>query len=87
MKTATELAQQIADQELEACCTWMRDNGYWRGANDLHASRCPKPPSLAEEALVELNLTSDCMGAIVSPTQVELIRRALERLQQLENNQ
>ena len=26
MKTVTEFAQQIADQELEACCEWLRRN-------------------------------------------------------------
>ena len=78
-------AQWGADQELEACCEWIDADSVM--AAELRAARRPRPPSLAEEALAELNLTSDNNGAEISFTQVELIRRALERLQQLENNQ
>ena len=59
MKTVTDLAQQIADQELEACCEWvntwctpryLRDPSKWGGppvsADVLRAARRPKPPSL-----------------------------------------
>jgi len=41
---------------------------------------CSKPTSLKEQALNELNLIADPDGAELSRTQVELIRRALEQL-------
>jgi hypothetical protein len=80
MKTATELAQQIADQELEACCEWLDERAVLNGATALRTARRPRPPSLKEQALSELNLTADPNGAELSLTQVELIRRALEAL-------
>ena len=54
MKTATELAQKIADQELEACCEWLCTlESKWQLIRiaDLRAARRPKPPSLKEQAL------------------------------------
>ena len=52
MKTVTELAQKIADQELEACVEWIEDCGYHPSVpEDLRAARRPKPPSLKERAL------------------------------------
>ncbi len=78
---ALEAAQWGADQELEACCEWLED---WVGndsyAVPMRAARRPKPPSLKQRALEELNLTADPNGAELSRTQVELIRRALEAL-------
>ena len=46
----------------------------------IRTARRPKPPSLKEQALSELNLTADPDGAELSRTQVELIRKALEAL-------
>ena len=85
---AVRAAQWGADQELEACCEVLHqhDRAYLL-PSQLRAVRRPKPPSLAEEALAELNLTSDNNGAEISFTQVELIRRALERLQELKEQQ
>jgi hypothetical protein len=51
MKTATELAQQIADQELEACCEWLATNRHILVEPALRAGRRPKVPSLKERAL------------------------------------
>lgn len=65
-----------ADQELEACCAWVRmhDHTY---ALDLRATRRPKPPSLKEQAL-------DALEHILRHSSTELgaetIRRALEQL-------
>jgi hypothetical protein len=77
-------AQWGADQELEACCKWLQceagDSATEFVAGDLRTARRPKPPSLKEQALEELNLTADPNGAELSRTQVELIRRALEAL-------
>jgi hypothetical protein len=87
---AHQAAQWGADQELEACCNHIRnyqwgwvdrpDGTKMHRAVDLELARRPKPPSLKEQALSELNLTADSKGAELSPTQVELIRRALEQL-------
>ena len=79
---ATQAAQWGADQELEACCEWVspfsHDDCYYE--DKLRNARRPKPPSLKEQALSELNLTADPDGAELSRTQVELIRKALEAL-------
>ena len=79
---ATQAAQWGADQELEACCEWVspfsHDDCYYE--DKLRTARRPKPPSLKELALSELNLTADPDGAELSRTQVELIRKALESL-------
>ena len=50
MKTVTELAQQIADQELEACIELLKGDGYNGKAIDLRAARrpAPKPPETIE---------------------------------------
>ena len=77
---ATQAAQWGADQELAACCEVMRVNGDYVSGGVLRAIRRPKPPSLKEQALSELNLTADPDGAELSRTQVELIRKALEAL-------
>jgi len=77
MKTATELAQQIADQELEACEQWGNDyrNGLGR---ELRAARRPKPPSLKEQALSDLATVYNADK--IDDTTFENIRRALEAL-------
>ena len=79
---ATQAAQWGADQQLEACCEWLRGEYDWglAAALRLDAERRPDPPSLKEQALSELNLTADPDGAELSRTQVELIRKALESL-------
>lgn len=79
---ATQAAQWGADQQLEACCEWLRGEYDWglAAALRLDAELRPDPPSLKEQALSELNLTADPDGAELSRTQVELIRRALEAL-------
>jgi hypothetical protein len=80
MKTVTKLAQQIADQELEACCEWLKDPcaaDMPSLAKDLHYSRRPKLPSLKESAL-------NALEHILRHSQTDLgantIRRALEAL-------
>lgn len=82
--------QQARDQEREACCEWFKVNGYKQRYNhyDLHAARRPKAKSLAEEALEALMQVD---GAdlpvpvlVLLCDEVAKIRRALERLQELE---
>ena len=77
---ARQAALWSADQELEACCEWSSWRHSRHIADQLRDVRRPKPPSLKEQALSELNLTADPDGAELSRTQVELIRQALEAL-------
>jgi hypothetical protein len=75
---ATRAAQWGADQELEACCEWLPDVGEMRAM--LRAARRPKPPSLKEQALKELDdavMRGDC---ITVSEALPTIRRALEQL-------
>lgn len=74
----TAAARWGADQELEACCEWMRERGlhpeYWR---DLRAARRPKALSLKEQALEALNSFEGFTGSL---EEVCIIRRVLETL-------
>jgi hypothetical protein len=74
MKTVTELAQQIADQELEACCEWLAKYRRPTLAADLKFVRRPKPPSLKEQALKILSQDE------WSTEEEGIVRRALEAL-------
>ena len=84
MKTATELAQQIADQELEAIQkeiitqAWFADPRHRLA--QLRAARRPKPPSLKEQALMALEDGDTGPGASLTSNEVDIIRRALEQL-------
>ena len=81
----TTAVQWGADRELEACCEWMRDAPFGLSLNtsayQLRAARRPKPPSLKEQALDELDRipTHDNEGRTVG-VDVSIIRRALEQL-------
>ena len=52
-------AQWGADQELKACCEWLKLEGHEYEHEALLASRRPKPPSLKEQALAALNEIDD----------------------------
>ena len=69
--------QAGADQELDACCKWLRGNDPYE--HDYHqmlrVARRPKPPSLKEQALSELDSLVN-MGAC----NAKIIRQALEQL-------
>jgi hypothetical protein len=76
--------QAGADQELEACCGVLDylNDGYW--SKELRAARRPKPPSLKERALEELNKV-DMLWDTTEFSQetlnsLDTIRRALEQL-------
>jgi hypothetical protein len=79
MKTATELAQQIADQELEACCEWFASKGYTAGPASLRASRRPKLPTLKEQSLALIDLIQGNKKAW-DIRDLDVVRRALEAL-------
>jgi hypothetical protein len=75
-------AQYGADQELEACCEWVKSCRKWLAetetytSDDLRAARRPKPPSLKEQALETLKYPKDFW----SEAEVDTIRLALEAL-------
>ena len=74
---ATLAARWGADQELEACCEWVRENGLFETRiGHLRAARRPKPPSLKEQALDILGYPKDFW----SEDEVDTIRHALEQL-------
>jgi hypothetical protein len=75
---AHRAAQWAADQELEACCEWLRTESktaLWQ-TEALRVARRPKPPSLKEQALETLKYPKD----LWSQAEVDTIRRALEQL-------
>ena len=78
---AHQAARWGADKELEACCEWAKDNldSYWARVS-LRDARRPKPPSLKEQALEELDelLAAVKQLGIFNPP--KNIRRALEAL-------
>jgi hypothetical protein len=76
----SEVAQWGADQELEACCKWMRDAPFGLSLNtsayQIRAARRPKPLSLKEQALALVNSNKPYLD----DTAMDIIRRALEQL-------
>ena len=77
---ATKAAQWGADQELEACCAWLdkrfRTDPFF--SKSLRIARRPKPPSLKEQALHELNDVYN--RDKIDDSTYDTIRRALEAL-------
>ena len=72
-------AQWGSDQELEACCEWLK-NKHWiepEFTDELYAARRPQPPSLKEQALDLLDKAEDPSWDI---NDFSIIRRALEQL-------
>ena len=78
----TQAARWGADQELEACCEWINSfQNKFVHAHDLRLVRRPKPPSLKEQALDDL----DGIAAVFRMSHggdliCDKIRRALEAL-------
>jgi hypothetical protein len=56
-------------------------------ANSLRIASTPKPPSLSRVALLQLDMLSADLNMNGAPVDLSQIRRALERLQQLEDQQ
>ena len=69
--------QAGADQELEACCGLLVQQGFDL-VDYLHAARRPKPLSLKEQALNELHSSFD--RGYLKKEAADTIRRALEQL-------
>tara|TARA_R110000868_G_scaffold182598_1_gene423566 strand:- start:2140 stop:2490 length:351 start_codon:yes stop_codon:yes gene_type:complete len=73
---ATQAARWGADQELEACCKRIAQEGFIANPVRLRAARRPKPPSLKEQALAALERRKYIMDV----EDLDLLRRALEAL-------
>jgi hypothetical protein len=73
--------QSGADQELEECCEWLSFYSAASDARDLRIARRPKPPSLKEQALSELEeIMTELHDETGSAFTASAIRRALEAL-------
>ena len=86
----TQAVRWGADQELRACHELLDVNGCpSKWLDMLRAARRPKPPSLAEQALDAAEDMSDCMndGFVPNRSSLDTIRRALERLKELEQQE
>ena len=68
-----------ADQELEACCEWLDSKGS-PNASRLRTARRPKPPSLKEQALRDLDALAKDLERNGMGFGTAIIRRALESL-------
>jgi hypothetical protein len=76
---AHQAARWAADQELLACCEWLRNDGLFETRiSHLRAARRPKPPSLKELALEALKHAEEGWRPV--PADCDTIRRALEQL-------
>ena len=71
-------AQWGSNQELEACCEWVKSKQTYWAHDELRATRRPKPPSLKEQALDELHISFD--RGYLKEGAADTIRRALEQL-------
>jgi hypothetical protein len=78
--------QAGADRELDECCEWLsaRPSNLVTTApelaEDLHAARRPKLPSLKEQALDQLRTVQALLQYNTSGFTTDTIRRALEAL-------
>jgi len=78
---ATQAARWGADQELDACCTWLSDHGYIAADPEIRAARRPKPPTLKEQAFTALHAIATGANDIREQHQdLDTIRKALEQL-------
>ena len=80
---AEQAANWGADQELEACCEWMKSRGYYFQSDELRTDRRPKPPSLKKQALAVIENSAIC-DHLVLPCMTQeheaILRRAIESL-------
>ena len=76
---ATQAAQWGADQQLAACCEWLRGEYDWglAAALRLDAELRPDPPTLKEQALALLDKAEDPSWDI---NDFSIVRKALESL-------
>ena len=73
--------QAGADQELKACCKWIKSQDWTWTVAQLRAARRPKPPSLKEQALEALKRQSTrSVPSLASTNDCDTIHLALEAL-------
>jgi hypothetical protein len=77
---ADQAAKWASDKELNACCRWIVNRKEPFDELDLHNARRPKPPSLKEQALAELDLLKADAIAHGLGFDASAIRKALEQL-------
>lgn len=77
---AVQAARWGADMELVACMDYVDNNVSGNRARAMRAARRPKPPSLKEQALAELELLRGDANAHGLGFDAPAIRRALEAL-------
>ena len=78
---ATKADQWGADQELEACCEWLEIGvGNDCYSIPMRATLRPKPPSLKEQALLQLDTLNADLAMHGRGCDLSQIRRALEQL-------
>ena len=79
---ATQAARWGADQELEACCEWLKAKGwiYRESSDELRAARRLKQPSLKEQSLA---LIDKIQGnkEMWNVRDLDVVRQALEQLE------
>jgi hypothetical protein len=73
-------AQWGADQELDECCMWIRKEKSVLMAEQLDIARRPEPPSLKEQALLQLDTLNADLAMHGRGCDLSQIRRALESL-------
>jgi hypothetical protein len=69
--------QAGADQELKACCKWIKSQDWTWTVAQLCAARRPKPPSLKKQALALLDMAEDPCQYI---NNFSIVRQAIEEL-------
>ena len=89
---ANRSAQWGADQKLEACSEWLKDDGWHSSSELLRAARRPKPPTLAEHGIEALGAVVDVLrlgfpGASMDGVHIKTLTAALNRLAELEAQQ
>jgi hypothetical protein len=77
---ATQAARWGADMELEACCELLVADHWETLSRGLRAFRRPKPPSLKEQALLQLDTLNADLAMHGMGCDLSQIRRALEAL-------
>lgn len=89
-EVANQSALWGADRRLEAVCEYIAEEGKWFATPqfrlaELRAAMDPKPTSLAEQGLAALKRqAARSVTCLAGTNDCEAIRCALERLQQLE---
>lgn len=76
----SKAAQWGADQELDACCNWLEEEGWQGLAEELREARRPKPLSLKQQALEALEAINQADNKLQWQQRSDIIRRALEAL-------